>query len=216
MIVQNTLIGRSKQSIGNVVATTLLGKNVLKAKPLTVANPKTEGQINQRAKLSAIVSLGRIIADTISAGFKEMAIGMYAFNAFVSTNTKNTFVSANGGVATYTGNPFVISKGTISAGSAPSAAGDISDNEITISWDGAELPVGASLTDNVLAVCFNQSKQTFSSLPLSALRSDGVASFPLPPRSVAGDSCRVSFGFANLATKKACDSQMSNAFALTA
>ena len=214
MIVQNTLIGRSKQSIGNVVATTLLGKNVLKAKPLTVANPKTEGQINQRAKLSAVVACARAISEVITIGFKEMAIGMYAFNAFVSTNSKNGFVTASGGVSSYVSANLIISKGTIGSTDVTVASASVGVGSIELDFDSNTIPVGGSALDTALAVVFNTTKQEFAASQIGHVRNSGVVSVVIPANWQAGDSCRAYLGFANLSTKKASDSTKTGTFAL--
>jgi hypothetical protein len=216
MIVQNTLIGRSKQSIGNVVATTLLGKNVLKAKPLTVANPRTEGQINQRAKISAVVACGRAIAEVITLGFKEMAVGMYAFNAFTSTNTKNDFVTAINGVASYVSANLIISKGTIGSTQVTVASASVGGGVVELAWDGDTIPVGGSSLDNALAVVFNTTKQEFSAGAIGNARNSESVSIAIPANWAQGDTCRAYLGFANTATKKASDSTKTGTFALNA
>jgi hypothetical protein len=214
MIVQNTLIGRSKQSIGNVVATTLLGKNVLKAKPLTVANPRTEGQINQRAKISAVVACGRAIAEAISYGFKEMAVGMYAFNAFTSTNTKNGFVTAAGGVASYVSANLIISKGTIGSTAVSVDSASISDGFISLAWVNDTLPVGGSNIDISLPVVMNITKNEFAFGGSLTQRAGLVTEVPIPSNWQAGDQCRAYLGFANQVSKKASDSAKTGTFAL--
>jgi len=216
MIVQNTLIGRSKQSIGNVVATTLLGKNVLKAKPLTVANPKTEGQINQRAKISAVVACGRAIAEIITLGFKEMAVGMYAFNAFTSENSKNGFVTAVNGVATYVGANLIISKGTIGSTAVTVGSASIGAGVIELDFDGDTIPVGGSASDVALAVVFNSTKNEFAASAIQNTRNSEIVNIAIPSNWAQGDTCRAYLGFANTTTKKASDSTKTGTFALNA
>jgi hypothetical protein len=55
-IPSNTLIGKTKGSVGNVTFTTWKGRNVIKEKSNSPANPRTPAQVAQRAKFSKITA----------------------------------------------------------------------------------------------------------------------------------------------------------------
>jgi len=207
-ITQNTLIGRSKQSVGGTTFTTLLGKNVLKSKPVTVANPKTEGQINQRAKLALLVSIFRLNMGAFNVGFKEMAVGMYPYNAFTSTNLKNNSVVASGGVATFNANNFVTSKGTIGSTTINSAVCDHSDQNLVVTWDAASIPVGGSASDKVNILAFNTQQNSWVAGDLSVSRSAGTITLDIPSNWATGNTVSVYLAFSNDMFTKASDSVM--------
>ncbi|MEJ7823500.1 MAG: DUF6266 family protein, partial [Chitinophagaceae bacterium] len=68
-IVQNTLIGRARKKIGNTVFATLKGQNILRAKPLTVAQPQTPKKLMRQSALAQIVAMYRANAAAIKLGY---------------------------------------------------------------------------------------------------------------------------------------------------
>ncbi len=85
-VVSNPLIGHSRKSMGNVTFTTWKGIDVLKNKAISVANPNTGKQIQQRSAFTQIVKLFRSAPDSIRAGFKKQAVKQSEFNAFMGSN----------------------------------------------------------------------------------------------------------------------------------
>ena len=62
MKTQNPFTGRSSGSLANVTASTYLGQNILKSKPLEVRNPQSPKQINVRNILAQAASLGKSLS----------------------------------------------------------------------------------------------------------------------------------------------------------
>ena len=62
MKTQNPFTGRSSGSLANVTASTYLGQNILKSKPLEVRNPKTDKQVNVRNVLARAAVLGKSLS----------------------------------------------------------------------------------------------------------------------------------------------------------
>lgn len=89
-IVQNPITGRSSGQFANAIFQTLLGKNVLRSKPLSIQNPRTLGQLTQRARFAFIVQFLRAFLSIIRIGFKLKAIGQNAFNACISYNVSKS------------------------------------------------------------------------------------------------------------------------------
>lgn len=92
-VVQNPLIGRTKQKFSNAVFTTWKGINVLRSKPLTVANPNSPAQQASRAKFALSSKIGRRILEAIKKGFKSQAVGKSEINVFVSKNVNQVDAS---------------------------------------------------------------------------------------------------------------------------
>lgn len=85
-VVQNPLIGSAKNKIGGTVFQKWKNKNVLRTKPLTVANPRTLAQQKQRVKMSVLVSMMRLFLPTLKEAFNEVIAAITAPNAFISAN----------------------------------------------------------------------------------------------------------------------------------
>lgn len=131
-IVQNPIIGRSRKSLANTTFTTYKGQNVIKSKALTVANPRTAGQVSQRNIFKEVVAFARPLLPLIKISFKEAATRMSEYNAFVSANVKATKAAGSIGAAVLTGT-LQFAKGTIGKvvdGLAIAGAGDA----VSVTW----------------------------------------------------------------------------------
>jgi len=85
-VVQNPIIGRARGSVATTTFTTWKGLNVIKAKPISVANPKSEGQVQQRGRLRFISRLSRRVGALIRRNYAILAVGKTSFNAFAQDN----------------------------------------------------------------------------------------------------------------------------------
>lgn len=91
-ITQNPITGRMYGTLGNAVASKWKGKNTLRSKALSVANPQTDAQMKQRAKFAILTSLAKILSNVIRTGFKETAVSVTQFNKFMSINSGNGYL----------------------------------------------------------------------------------------------------------------------------
>lgn len=85
-VVQNPIIGRARGSVATTTFTTWKGLNVIKAKPISVSNPQSEGQLKQRGRLSFVSKMSRKVRQIIRRNFGLLAVGKTTFNAFSSAN----------------------------------------------------------------------------------------------------------------------------------
>jgi hypothetical protein len=90
-IIQNPLIGRSSQKLGNSVFSTQFGNNILKSKPLDVKNPRTANQMKHRKKFKLMVYLMRQLVPVLNAAYTNTVKGMSPFNKMVAYNLKNAY-----------------------------------------------------------------------------------------------------------------------------
>lgn len=145
-IVQNPLIGRSKQKVGGTVFSTWKGINVLRAKPIEVANPKTPGQLLQRAKLRNTVLLYRNIPGMVQIGYRQQAVQMSEYNAFASDTLLNAFSGTTAETVAFEPASLKIAKGTMQQ-TAFSEGSPNEDNDV-LEWnESSPLGPGQSSTD---------------------------------------------------------------------
>ena len=99
-IINSILLGRAKGSIGNVSFSTQKGRVIARQKPSIVANPRTQAQLDQRAKVSAVNVAWYMIGNVIKSGITQLVGFGSQFNTYVSKNanvfagkdfTKETF-----------------------------------------------------------------------------------------------------------------------------
>ena len=99
-VINSILLGRAKGSIGNVSFSTQKGRVIARQKPSIVANPRTQAQLDQRAKVSAVNVAWFMIGNVIKSGITQLVGLGSQFNTYVSKNanvfagkdfTKETF-----------------------------------------------------------------------------------------------------------------------------
>lgn len=81
------ILGGVSGSVGNVTGSSWKGIPVIKAKPLSVANPKTASQQAQRGKFGNAVAFSKnILSDVIKPLWDRFAQQKSGFNAFIAEN----------------------------------------------------------------------------------------------------------------------------------
>lgn len=86
-VLRQGILGGFRGKVGNVIGTGWKGRAVIKAMPLSVANPRTAGQVKQRTRFSHLVSFASLVlAAWIKPLWDRAASGMSGYNAFVSAN----------------------------------------------------------------------------------------------------------------------------------
>jgi len=89
-IIKRGILGGFSKKIGNIVGTSWKGIAVMKSLPLSVANPRTAGQILQRNAFKSASQLASVILVTmIIPLMNRFAIQMSGFNMFMQRNTDN-------------------------------------------------------------------------------------------------------------------------------
>lgn len=92
-ILKQGILGGGSGSVASVVMTSWKGRNVLKSKPVSVANPRTEGQVSQRTSFKSIASLGSILLTGYVQKITNVISGnITGYNKFCSMN-KSAFSS---------------------------------------------------------------------------------------------------------------------------
>lgn len=160
-ITQNTLIGRASGRVGNAVFSKWKNLNILKQKPESVANPRTELQVANRARFVATMALGRLLRPVIQLGFKEYSGQVSWLNRFMTVST-NIELMVWDEVENRWEPDFdrlVISEGSLY--DEPILAGTSNGTQVEVSWDG-EVTGNQAPDDRFFAVAIGESAHAFS------------------------------------------------------
>jgi len=205
-VVQNPLIGQAKQKMGNAVFSTWKGINVLKTKPMSVANPRTGRQLQQRAAFAIMVALFRQLPGVVNVGFKKLAVKMSEFNAFTSVNLRNAFDLSAPPVAVLLPENLLISKGTIAPAELLTAVASKAADTIVVTWPTTPLQPGQAVSDLAIIAVYNETDGKAYGEVTEIVRSAGTGSINMPNDYVAGDVIQVYLGFYNAVDGKSSDS----------
>lgn len=165
------ILGGISGKIGNVVGSSWKGIAVVKSKPLSVANPRSSGQIAQRNKMSFIVAFAtQILADTIKPLWDRFAQKQSGYNAFVQANISN--VDNNELVDP---SLFQISKGKMEATDINSVVVSAASGEALAYFNTDAVGSYALESDLAYLVAYNSATGEVATNPVKTLRSFGEA-----------------------------------------
>lgn len=180
MKTQNPLIGRASQKFSNAIFQTWKGINVVRSKPLEVANPQSPAQTVQRNKFGAMVALARQYLQTARLGLRSQAVRQSEYNAFISLNI-DLQDSDGSGIDISVSEQIIGARGTL----APVEPGTASTTSTTFSTTWNNDRFGAAPTDQVCIGVFYQDVDgkvvAYRELTRSVLASaEAVTNLPMP------------------------------------
>lgn len=214
-VTQNPLIGRARKSFANNVFTTYKGLNVVKSKPLSVANPDSDKQKVYRAAQKMIVELYRAASAVIKLGFQQTANPLSPYNAFVSYNRLNAFDYSTPPTPSWLTDLLLFAKGSMTSTEMTSVVLDESDGTATFTWNTASVDASQNANDtfNVVIVS-NQDYSVKHAVATVIKRSAGTASLNVSG-IVENEDYNVYTFFASSTEKKSSDSVYQNVTAIT-
>lgn len=185
------ILGGLSGKIGGVVGSSWKGINVLKTKPLSVANPKTAGQIAQRTKFANTVEFaGVILATTIKPLWDRFASKMSGYNEFIKVNLDLFAAEMPNPLA-----DLVISKGKMAKTEMLTAIADVSDKNISVDWND-DSGTGFKLeTDVAYVVIVNVTKDVVEGFSSTGVRVDTSVAFNIAHTFVDTDVMHVYLAF---------------------
>lgn len=155
--IKQGILGGFSGKVAGVVGTSWKGRAVMKSRPLSVANPKTDAQVEQRGKFSEIAKLASAILTTFVQPVENPISGdVSGYNKFVKDN-KAAF-AANGTIQVAN---FVCGGGKLPFADNVACVGNEGEEGLTVTW---ENPAGTSalrLTDKVYAVAVNDKGEVY-------------------------------------------------------
>lgn len=213
-VTQNPLIGRARKSFANNVFTTYKGMNVVKSKPLSVANPNTEKQQVFRNAQKMIVEIYRSISAIVKLGFRETPNPLSPYNAFVSYGRKNAFSYSVPPTPSFLSANMLIAKGSITTTPMTSIVLDDTADSLELDWATAVADASQSANDNLSVVVFRATDNELMFAQNSSIkRSAGTANFTVVGLA-PGVIYNVYTFFASSTEKKSSDSQYQSVTAI--
>jgi len=150
------ILGGFSGKVGNVIGGNWKGIDYMRVKPASVANPRTEGQLDQRSKFSTVLKFLQPMKDFIKVGYKGYANQMTEFNSAMSYNLKNAVTGTYPDYEIDYANSLISRGGLASAlnGAATSALA----GRIEFTWDNNSDAGNASMTDKAYVLAYNKVK----------------------------------------------------------
>ena len=191
-IIAQGILGGFSGKVGNVIGATWKGISYIRIKPVSVANPRTEGQVNQRTKFSATLAFLQPSLAFLKVGYKFYATKMSAFNAAMSYVIQNAITgTAPNFSVDYT--TALVSRGKLEGVSG----GNLSElnGTVTVTWTDNSNQGNGRADDKVLLLVYNPTKgESHIVLEDPATREDATIVSTLPAH-YSGDTVHVYLAF---------------------
>jgi hypothetical protein len=147
-IAQNPLMGPMRKSMGNFTTYSYHGMNIVRSKAFRPKDPKSEKQLNMRARMSGIAVIYQRLSPIISLGFPERKENQSPQNMFVSANFKTAFVMDDATpVISYP--LMLLAKGSLPTVTITKATTDA--DGITLNYDARVLAPDVNADDEIIA-----------------------------------------------------------------
>lgn len=175
--IKQGILGGFSGSVGGVVGSSWKGTAVIKAKPISVANPKTASQIAQRNKMSGCVSfLQKGLADVIKPLNDRFAGKMSGYNYALQESI--TAFDENGALAIPAN--FKISRSKAKAQLIDAIAAEANLNEVKASWTSIAGQGSALATDKMYIMAYDAVSGLVATVGGTVLRSANQAIIKFP------------------------------------
>ena len=190
------IMGGFSGRVGTVVGGNWNGIDYMRSGNVDRLDAKSMAQLNQRARLSAVIQLLKPLKGFLRIGFKKQKVNMTAFNSAMSYNMANSLTGI------FPDYEIDYSKVLVSQGKLPGAlnptAVSSSATQIGFSWDNNSAKINAMANDKAILVVYNPVKQNAIWLVGDHTRIGGSQTITLPA-NFSGDEvqCYLSFQKAN-------------------
>jgi len=155
--IKKGILGGFSGSVGTVIGGNWKGIDYMRGKAAKISNPKTEAQLDQRARFGAALKFLQPLTSFIRIGFKNYAVKMTAFNSAMSYNLNNALAGS------YPEYFIDYPSALVSRGSLPGAMNpeiqSSNSGQVGFTWQDNSQDSNASTNDKVLLVVLNPAKQ---------------------------------------------------------
>lgn len=163
------IFGGVSGKIGNTIGSSWKGIPVIKTKPLSVANPRTSAQVNQRTNFKNCVAFASsVLSSIIKPLWDRFAIKQSGYNAFVGLNTQHFTTPTLGGVT-----DVLISRGKMQPTLFTADNVSSAENQVHITWSDDSGEGYKLASDLAYAVVLNADTEEVATASATATRADG-------------------------------------------
>lgn len=183
-VIKQGILGGFSGSVAGVVGTSWKGIAVMKAKPLSVANPRTAAQVGNRTSFKSVAKFASsLLVAIVKPLWDRFAIKESGYNAFVRAN-KSAF-DDTGDIDL---DKVIISQGTLTElDSAAVVPPTVGNTNFDFTWS-ATVGSGSGLpTDEIFALVGNKTTGAFTTSSAEATRATEGLTLDLDLPVQAGD-----------------------------
>lgn len=146
--IKQGILGGFSGKVAGVVGTSWKGRAVMKSRPLSVSNPKTDAQVEQRGKFSDIAELAsKILTQFIQPVENPISGDISGYNLFVKDN-KNAFNASHAIVAA----DFMCGGGKLPKASSSYVEINLYNDTARVGWSNGDEATAIRKTDKAYAV----------------------------------------------------------------
>ena len=173
-ITQNPIIGRATGQAAGMIFSTVKGKNIIRAKAVSVKPSNTPRQMAQRAAMALVVSIYGALRAACSIGFRAYSSTRNAYNMFSSYALSNAFDFSDLENVVFDPSALQIAKGSISPVAFEVTGSAL--GSLTVTWPSAITGANQSLTDVLYLAIIDQANNQVIVKEAVAARSVGTYS----------------------------------------
>ena len=188
------VLGGFSGKVGNVVGGSWKGIDYMRIKPASVANPRTQGQVDQRSKFSVVLNFLQPMSEFLRVGFKLYTNKMSQFNSAMSYNLNHAVTGAYPDFTIDYPNALV-SHGQLN-GAIGTGVASANPAVVDFTWEDNSGPgmSKAKTTDKALLLVYNASKGIAIYDLEGASRDTGAQSLEVPA-DFSGDEVQTFMAF---------------------
>lgn len=173
--IKQGILGGFSGSVAGVVGSSWKGRAVMKSKPLSVANPKTEGQVAQRTSFKSVASVGSVLLTSVVRPlYNPIAGDISGYNKFASLN-KQMF----SGDGTFQPTQSSIGGGTLIGEIVSSAEQNSTAQDLMVAWPDSAPTGSIRKTDVAVMWAIEPISGTIWSGVMDSNRSDQSGALPM-------------------------------------
>ena len=151
------ILGGLSGKVGNIIGGSWKGIDYIRIKPSSVANPRTEGQVNQRNKFTVTLEYLQPNQPFLKVGYKSFATKQSEFNAAMSYVLNNAVTGTAPNFNVDYANA-LLSRGGLSGVLNPTT--DLTTaGQVSFGWGDNSLEGNANTTDKAMLLVYNPSKK---------------------------------------------------------
>lgn len=169
-VIKQGILGGFSNKVGAVVGSSWKGISVMKSKPISVANPRTTGQVNQRNKMKGLTQfLSPILADWIKPLVDRFAVKKSGFNVLTSLNIPFT---SDLGIPNF--NALILSQGKLTTPLITTIVASEGSQEIEVGYSPVLSNQYDANTDQVYTAIYNYTRNEWVGVDSTGVRANGT------------------------------------------